>query len=54
MKPDCKLQTCLVIQSDRQSTGKSPFWELLGGPWFSDSLRDLQNLKDDLLTLHSA
>jgi len=54
IKPGCKLQTCLVIHSDKQGIGKSTFWELLGGEWFSDSLGDLQNLKDDLLTLHSA
>lgn len=54
MQPGCKLQTCLVLHSDRQGIGKSSFWELLGGQWFSDSLGDLQNLKDDLLTLHSA
>jgi len=54
MKPGCKLQTCLVIHSDKQGSGKSGFWEILGEKWFSDSLGDLQNLKDDLLTLHSA
>jgi predicted P-loop ATPase len=54
MRPGCELHTCLVIHSDRQGVGKSQFWKVLGGEWFSDSLGDLQNLKDDLLTLHSA
>jgi predicted P-loop ATPase len=54
LRPGCELHTCLVIHSDRQGVGKSQFWKVLGGEWFSDSLGDLQNLKDDLLTLHSA
>ena len=29
-------------------------WAILGGQWFSDSLGDLRNLKDDVLSLHSA
>jgi len=54
MRPGCELHTCLVLHSDRQGVGKSQFWKVLGGEWFSDSLGDLQNLRDDLLTLHSA
>lgn len=54
LRPGCELHTCLVIHSDRQGIGKSQFWKVLGGEWFSDSLGDLLNLKDDLLTLHSA
>ena len=54
MKPGCKLDTALIIHSDRQGIGKSSFWSILGGDWFSDSLGDLRNLKDDVLQLHSA
>ena len=54
MRPGCKLHTCLVLQSTEQGNGKSSFWATLGGEWFSDSLGDLRNLKDDQLILHSA
>ena len=53
MCPGCKLDTALVIQSPEQGIGKSTMWAILGGEWFSDSLGDLRNLKDDLLQLHS-
>lgn len=54
MNPGCKLDTALVIHSPQQGIGKSTVWSILGGPWFSDSLGDLKNLKDDVLQLHSA
>ena len=54
MQPGCKLDTALVIQSPQQGIGKSTMWSILGGSWFSDSLGDLRNLKDDVLQLHSA
>ncbi len=54
MQPGCKLDTSLVIQSPQQGIGKSTMWSILGGCWFSDSLGDLRNLKDDVLQLHSA
>ena len=54
MRPGCMLHTCLVLQSTEQGNGKSSFWATLGGEWFSDSLGDLRNLKDDQLILHSA
>jgi hypothetical protein len=54
MDPGCGLQTALVLHSDQQGVGKSSFWRILGGEWFSDSLGDLRNLKDDLLQLHAA
>ncbi len=52
--PGCDLHTALVLQSDKQGIGKSKFWKILGGKWFSDSLGDLRNLKEDTLQLHSA
>lgn len=52
--PGAKLDTALVIHSSKQGIGKSTMWSILGGPWFSDSLGDLRNLKDDILQLHSA
>ncbi len=54
IKPGCKLDTALVVHSPDQGIGKSTMWEALGGEWFSDSLGDLHNLKDDILQLHSA
>jgi len=54
MKPGCKLDTALVTHSPQQGIGKSTMWAILGGDWFSDSLGDLRNLKDDVLQLHSA
>jgi len=52
--PGCELHTCLVLQSDEQGLGKSTFWKILGGLWFSDSLGDLRDLREDRLQLHSA
>jgi predicted P-loop ATPase len=44
----------LVLQSDQQGIGKSTFWKILGGEWFSDSLGDLRDVREDRLQLHSA
>ena len=52
--PGSKLDTALVIHSPKQGIGKSTMWAILGGAWFSDSLGDLRNLKDDTLKLHTA
>jgi hypothetical protein len=54
LNPGCELHTCLVLQSDQQGIGKSTFWKVLGGPWFSDSLGDLRDVREDRLQLHSA
>jgi hypothetical protein len=54
LNPGCELHTCLVLQSDQQGIGKSTFWKLLGGQWFSDSLGDLRDVREDRLQLHSA
>ena len=54
MKPGAKVDTCLVIYSSKQGIGKSDMWSILGGPWFSDSLGDLRNVKEDKLQAHSA
>ena len=54
INPGCKFDTSLVIHSPKQGIGKSTMWSVLGGEWFSDSLGDLRNLKDDVLQLHSA
>ena len=54
IQPGCKLDTALVVHSSQQGIGKSTMWAILGGSWFSDSLGDLRNLKDDVLQLHSA
>jgi predicted P-loop ATPase len=36
-----------------QGSQKSSFWAALGGPFFSDALKDISN-KDDLMVLHSS
>jgi hypothetical protein len=54
VNPGCELHTCVVLQSDQQGIGKSTFWKILGGPWFSDSLGDLRDVREDRLQLHSA
>lgn len=54
LDPGCELHTCLVLQSDQQGIGKSTFWKILGGTWFSDSLGDLRDVREDRLQLHSA
>lgn len=54
LRPGSELHTCLVLQSDQQGIGKSTFWKLLGGEWFSDSLGDLRDVREDRLQLHSA
>jgi len=54
MDPGCELHTCLVLQSDEQGIGKSSLWKILGGEWFSDSLGDLRDVREDRLQLHSA
>jgi hypothetical protein len=54
LDPGCELHTCLVLQSDAQGIGKSRFFKTLGGEWFSDSLGDLRDLREDRLQLHSA
>ena len=53
LNPGCKLDTALVIHGP-QGIGKSTLWATLGGEWFSDSLGDLHNVKEELLAVHSA
>lgn len=53
-KAPCKVDTALVLQSDQQGIGKGKFWEAIGGDWYSSSLGDLKNIKEDKIILHSA
>lgn len=48
-EPGAKHDSACVLLGD-QGCGKSTFWRNLGGPWFSDSLRDISS-KDDLMVL---
>jgi predicted P-loop ATPase len=48
--PGAKHDSACVLLGD-QGCGKSTFWRNLGGPYFSDALRDISS-KDDLLILH--
>lgn len=54
IQPGCKLDTALVIHSPEQGIGKSTFWAILGGEWFSDSLGDLRAIREEQLAIHSA
>jgi predicted P-loop ATPase len=54
MEPGCKFDTALVIHSKEQGIGKSEFWSIMGGEWFSDSLGPLKTVKDDQMILHQA
>lgn len=49
-EPGAKHDTACVLAGD-QGARKSSFWSALGGPFFSDSLRDISS-KDDLMILH--
>lgn len=53
LTPGCKQDNVLVLLG-AQGIGKSSFFRLLGGEWFTDSLSSGRNLeRDDLLILHS-
>ena len=49
-EPGCKFDNCFVIVG-KQGARKSTFWSTLGGPFFSDALKDISN-KDSLMVLH--
>lgn len=49
-EPGCKHDYACVLMGD-QGARKSSFWGALGGPFFSDALRDISS-KDDLMVLH--
>lgn len=49
-QPGCKHDNACVLMGD-QGARKSSFWSVLGGPFFSDALRDISS-KDDLMVLH--
>ena len=52
-EPGCKVDTALVTHGG-QGIQKSEFWAVMGGPWFSDALGTLSNMKDDQILLHGA
>jgi predicted P-loop ATPase len=49
-QPGCKHDHACVLMGD-QGARKSSFWSAIGGPFFSDALRDISS-KDDLMVLH--
>lgn len=49
-EPGSKHDSACVLMGP-QGCGKSTFWRNLGGPWFSDALRDISS-RDDLMVLH--
>lgn len=52
MDPGCQVDHTLILQSG-QGKYKSTWFKTLGGDWFSDSVKDIEN-KDSLLTMHSS
>jgi predicted P-loop ATPase len=52
LKKGTKVDYTLVLQSD-QGKYKSTFFDVIGGEWFSDSVRDIES-KDSLMIAHSA
>ena len=51
MDPGCKVDFCLILFG-KQGLGKSSFFRALAGDYFSDSMGDLTDKKDDLMILH--
>ena len=51
MEPGCQVHQCLILHG-RQGLGKSSFFRALGGEYFSDSMGDLTDKKDDLMVFH--
>lgn len=52
MRPGCKVDTCLVLVGP-QGAGKSTFFRVLGGEWFSDSAVDIES-KDAMMQVNGA
>jgi predicted P-loop ATPase len=52
LKKGSKVDHTLILQSD-QGKYKSTFFEVLGGEWFSDSVKDIES-KDSLMIVHSS
>ena len=51
MEPGCQVDTCLILHGE-QGSGKSSLFRALAGEFFSDSMGDLENKKDDLMIFH--
>ena len=51
MEPGCQVHQCLILHG-RQGLGKSTFFRVLGGDFFSDSMGNLDEKKDDLMIMH--
>ena len=51
--PGCKVDYCLILHG-QQGSGKSTYFRALAGEHFTDSMGNLDNIKDDLMTMHGA
>ncbi len=50
-EPGCECHFAMILKGE-QGIGKSQFFKILAGEWFTDSMGDLQKVKDDCLILH--
>lgn len=50
MEPGCKADCCLILEGET-GLGKSTAFSVLGGEWFSDSLRSMDQNKESLMQL---
>lgn len=53
INPGCKVDTMLILESDKQGVGKSTLFEVLGGKWYSASAIEVQNKDSNLLVASS-
>ena len=51
--PGCQVDFALVLKG-KQGAGKSSFFRILAGEWFTDSMGNAADRKDDLLIMHKA
>ena len=53
IEPGCQVDFALVLKG-KQGVGKSSFFRILAGEWFTDSMGNAADKKDDLLIMHKS